>query len=541
MNHSNVVRYPEGTYDFGSSPSPPNLYSPMYRPPPPPMYSMHYGSRYMDTHSAAIAEDEANQDKIQSALYEQQRKIQFLEEEISRKRDTIEGLQSQLSKYEQEKMAEKKKQSRYWTPDEHSRFLEALSKYGHKDVKSISQYVATRNPTQVRTHAQKYFLRIDRERQRKIENKDSSDKEDRDDWRSDDHYQDEGSPLYVSCTNSPTSHHPANPFPSPTSTVPSISPNILKRKRETVTITASQAKSANLYRDAVLETLPTSWTGQDYDLFAKGLIAHIDQDDTHTLFKMIKEEFLPQHSLESIESAYHAFHRIVVQKSKEPLISPNNINGSGVPQTVPPNNNQNPNNPNSYQNYNPNNGSPNNSDSSSPNYSTRSPTNIGKKRPPPVNVPRSEYPVTPLTPGGSSPSYVQGYSSTNMQSPMGMIHNSPSLSLHPPSPSLSSPSMRWPNPLHYEYRRLEPHNHHIPMSPNHGYIPLHGPHPHTPYESPISDDSPGSGHPASNWVPNYTPVDSPSSWAAMNQTISAFSNASITNNNAHLQSVSSHD
>jgi SHAQKYF class myb-like DNA-binding protein len=50
--------------------------------------------------------------------------------------------------------------SRYWTTEEHKRFLEALKKFGHKDVKAISNFVGTRNSTQVRTHAQKYYLRL---------------------------------------------------------------------------------------------------------------------------------------------------------------------------------------------------------------------------------------------------------------------------------------------------------------------------------------------------------------------------------------------
>lgn len=53
-----------------------------------------------------------------------------------------------------------KPQSRYWTKVEHELFLEALEKFGPKDVKSISSYVGTRTPIQVRTHSQKYFLRL---------------------------------------------------------------------------------------------------------------------------------------------------------------------------------------------------------------------------------------------------------------------------------------------------------------------------------------------------------------------------------------------
>lgn len=57
-------------------------------------------------------------------------------------------------------------QSRYWTPEEHRLFLEALREFGHKDLRSISAHVGTRNMTQVRTHSQKYFMRLMREAKR---------------------------------------------------------------------------------------------------------------------------------------------------------------------------------------------------------------------------------------------------------------------------------------------------------------------------------------------------------------------------------------
>lgn len=34
--------------------------------------------------------------------------------------------------------------------------------YGHKDIKSIARFVGTRSSTQVRTHAQKYFMKLDK-------------------------------------------------------------------------------------------------------------------------------------------------------------------------------------------------------------------------------------------------------------------------------------------------------------------------------------------------------------------------------------------
>lgn len=42
-------------------------------------------------------------------------------------------------------------------------FLSFGTRYGQRDVKNISAYVGTRSPTQVRTHAQKYFLKQRRE------------------------------------------------------------------------------------------------------------------------------------------------------------------------------------------------------------------------------------------------------------------------------------------------------------------------------------------------------------------------------------------
>ncbi|GAV62342.1 Myb_DNA-binding domain-containing protein [Cephalotus follicularis] len=48
-----------------------------------------------------------------------------------------------------------------WTEDEHRLFLLGLNKYGKGDWRSISRnFVITRTPTQVASHAQKYFIRL---------------------------------------------------------------------------------------------------------------------------------------------------------------------------------------------------------------------------------------------------------------------------------------------------------------------------------------------------------------------------------------------
>lgn len=49
--------------------------------------------------------------------------------------------------------------ARFWTKEEHRRFLEGLERFGAGDAHSIAWHVGTRSVTQVRTHAQKYFLK----------------------------------------------------------------------------------------------------------------------------------------------------------------------------------------------------------------------------------------------------------------------------------------------------------------------------------------------------------------------------------------------
>lgn len=56
------------------------------------------------------------------------------------------------------------KKSGRWTMDEHFRFLEALQRFG-KEWKRVQQHVGTRSSTQARSHAQKFFVKLDRRNQ----------------------------------------------------------------------------------------------------------------------------------------------------------------------------------------------------------------------------------------------------------------------------------------------------------------------------------------------------------------------------------------
>jgi len=100
-----------------------------------------------------------------SLLVQQQRRIVQLETELQKAWQQMEFMRVQLvsQRAQLQVPATKKAQSRYWTPEEHKRFLAALEKFGPKDVRSISEFVGTRTPTQVRTHAQKFYLKVQKE------------------------------------------------------------------------------------------------------------------------------------------------------------------------------------------------------------------------------------------------------------------------------------------------------------------------------------------------------------------------------------------
>lgn len=48
-----------------------------------------------------------------------------------------------------------------WTEEEHLLFLEALTQYG-RDWKLVSSYVPSRSVVQIKSHAQKHFLKLEK-------------------------------------------------------------------------------------------------------------------------------------------------------------------------------------------------------------------------------------------------------------------------------------------------------------------------------------------------------------------------------------------
>ena len=46
-----------------------------------------------------------------------------------------------------------------WSDSEHNKFMKGLEKYG-KDWEAISKFIKSRNVTQIRSHAQKMFIKM---------------------------------------------------------------------------------------------------------------------------------------------------------------------------------------------------------------------------------------------------------------------------------------------------------------------------------------------------------------------------------------------
>ncbi|KAJ6833689.1 uncharacterized protein M6B38_338330 [Iris pallida] len=93
---------------------------------------------------------------IESGLVPLPSYVSCLEEDGGKKGPGSHGDGGKGSRSEQER-----RKGIAWTEDEHRLFLLGLDKYGKGDWRSISRnFVISRTPTQVASHAQKYFIRL---------------------------------------------------------------------------------------------------------------------------------------------------------------------------------------------------------------------------------------------------------------------------------------------------------------------------------------------------------------------------------------------
>lgn len=55
-----------------------------------------------------------------------------------------------------------------WTPEEKERFVEGLQLFG-KDWKKVEKYIGSRSGAQIRSHAQKFFINIEKTKKMDID------------------------------------------------------------------------------------------------------------------------------------------------------------------------------------------------------------------------------------------------------------------------------------------------------------------------------------------------------------------------------------
>jgi len=192
--------------------------------------------------------------------------------------------------------ASKPQQSRYWTTEEHERFLEALKLYGNKDVKAISNHVGSRNTTQVRSHAQKYFQKMDKGHRRQPSDEES---------------------VRVKLEDI------SIPGPEGTKLSPDSQfmeqqegkrgpPEPAHMRQETFIPPPSQGATFNHQdlRDVsgLVLGLMNDWTPADYHSFVEGMIYFADEHNVNTKCTMISQKFLPKHPPDRIKVCYTIVH-----------------------------------------------------------------------------------------------------------------------------------------------------------------------------------------------------------------------------------------
>jgi SHAQKYF class myb-like DNA-binding protein len=67
-----------------------------------------------------------------------------------------------------QKHIDNSKSSGRWSKEEHQKFVQGVTKFG-KNWKKVEEYIGTRTGAQIRSHAQKFFIRLTKEYKKRAE------------------------------------------------------------------------------------------------------------------------------------------------------------------------------------------------------------------------------------------------------------------------------------------------------------------------------------------------------------------------------------
>jgi len=306
------------------------------------VYKMQQGMQMSNHTDAVHIEMQRMQLELQrrdALIEEQQKRIFQLEDEVKRCNKQIQDLVVQLSNYKDNKgpkaeMNYKPPQSRYWTAEEHERFIEAVKRYGPKDVKAIAQFVGTRNPTQVRTHAQKYYLRLERERKRRddsdnpnstapidINPESKAMSDDEDDAQNGETVVSEGSIEGEKGSQADEAKKPPRKRASVDksgrrASLPSdLSREAVAKAQENSAVVHSTRQQLQAAAPIVCQA--KGWTAQEYNFFIEGLLAFPEERDISKKCKLISDRFLPKYSAEDIKQCYAILHNYIKKMEED--------------------------------------------------------------------------------------------------------------------------------------------------------------------------------------------------------------------------------
>lgn len=276
---------------------------------------MPLGMNIENSTSSFMTERQNELEKKDKIIQDQHKKIQILQEEMEKLKKKIIELENELDSSLKNSDMEinegntpggKSPQSRYWTAEEHQRFLEAIKKYGDKDVKAIAAYVGSRSATQVRTHGQKYNLRLEREKRKKEEEARAVAEV------ANGSSQSEKTKSNLSKRKNQNMKRRKSLGDSPQ--------NIMKDVSHTRTPPVIphfiQQQIAAETKDSVLASL-NGWTPEQYNSFIEGLVAYSEEKDINIRCSLIAENYLKGFTADEIKQCFTVLSNVAKAKEKD--------------------------------------------------------------------------------------------------------------------------------------------------------------------------------------------------------------------------------